>query len=158
MMIDFESEQWELSPDLQELGDQLRRDADRLAVSYPPRPERLQRRATPTNSASRLLYWWSAGLVCVLALAMLGVWNGKPFQKSNSSMVGRTDGPVFSGMQNQGNSTAEPTAAAESSLPTGLTPVVALPDLSAPELEAVLDLWEQDPQTGDGGDNINISL
>jgi len=137
---DREADALQLPDHLAEMAEQLQLDADRLAEAYPARSgDRLARElAAQVRSRRRRRIGWAAAAALLIAAGSL-TWrysgNDRPAAERESAT--RPAPPTF---------VIAPAASpnAESS-PTVVTPVVSLHHVSGPELEAVLDLLEKEP-------------
>jgi len=154
-----------LPDDLAALGDRLRHDADVLAAQYPareinddgrvplPRPGR--------KSAAARRYWLATATVAGVLLAV-AVWPSMNRLMRHSSDMGTlvTESPS----RNIDNGSSPPPTAHSigvinadvqpvdysSDRSIQGTPAVFLQDVSGPELEGLLDLWEQEPAAASG--------
>jgi len=161
----------ELPDELAELADQLQRDAAHLAVCYPGPGKRVgDRTMGHGHRQGRRLRWLVAGGVaaCVLLSFAVARWNGNPAAPIHSPVRTNATNTPAAGSTNQlaqnPSPFAESSAAlfdnaehATSDLPSEeadtVVPVMFLRNVSGPELEALLDMWDSDSSPGS---NISI--
>jgi hypothetical protein len=133
----------DLPADLAALGEQLRDDALHLAKRYPAATQtELARREPATRSLSwkKLAVLATSGLATVLAgvfAVQFGMSQRGGPQKLNAPAV-----PVAKA--------DEPSAAAAVPATIAAPPTISLTELSGPELEALLDLWQREPDRAEG--------
>jgi len=153
-----------LSDDLAALGDRLRRDADMLAAQYPARSTeddmRMQAARSDAKPAAVRGYRYAAAAVAVLLLAV-SAWPAmnRLMRQSSDTHSLATESSSDPSPSRDIDDGSSPTRTAHSSDITGVdvepadyhgersiesTPAVFLQDLSGPELEGLLDLWEQE--------------
>jgi hypothetical protein len=133
----------DLPPDLAALGEQLRDDALHLAARYQP-GSAVGRELVQPASASRVRSrtWKKVAVLATsgLATVLAGVLDVQMLgsRQANPRVAVAPDAPQ--------ENPSEP-AAIPASLPTsiGSPPMVSLTELSGPELEALLDLWQREP-------------
>lgn len=154
-----------LSDDLAALGDHLRSEADMLAAQYPARSTeedvRMQAARSDARPAGARGYRCAAAAVAVLLLA-IAAWPAmnrlmRQSSDTRSLVTESLSEPSPSRNVDDGSST---TRTGHSTDVTGVdvqtadyhgepsvesTPAVFLQDVSGPELEGLLDLWEQEP-------------
>jgi hypothetical protein len=128
----------DLPADLAALGEQLRDDALHLAARYPAAATDRPVPATAERSRSRVWKKFAILATSALATALVGVI---AVQLANSRLknapVAKAPGPNI----NTGESAAVPLTA---------PPTISLTELSGPELEALLDLWQREPARAEG--------
>ena len=133
----------DLPADLAALGEQLRDDALHLAKRYPAGAELTATRPEPA-STRRMRSWNKIAILVgsTLATVLAGVFAVQliDMPQSNPGVV------VAPGM-----STTEPAAAVPAVIPSPISPApsISLTELSQPELEALLDLWQREPARGE---------
>lgn len=126
----------DLPADLAALGEQLRDDALHLAKRYPAGAE-LTRQPEP---ARRLQSWKKIGVLAASAVAtvLAGVVAVQLLDEPTANPHLAT-APV--------TSVPEPSVVTRPEVPATIAspPTVSLTELSGPELEALLDLWQREP-------------
>ncbi len=153
-----------LSDDLTALGERLRSDADMLAAQYPAcsNDDDIRfRAASPDAKPTRArAYWYTTAAVASLLLA-LAAWplvNGLVQQSSDTHTL-VTESPSGISPSRIVEDNVSPAAPSHSVGVTNVdmqpadyhgepsiesTPAVFLQDVSGPELEGLLDLWERE--------------
>lgn len=136
----------DLPDDLAALGEQLRDDAAHLAACYPAEGRQVGGQTQVAAVArSRSRRWMRVGLLTtsslasVLVIAVALQHFSKTRQVPPSIEATSTDGQPAHAISQ--SNTVNPV--------TDLRPApttISLTDLSGPELEALLDLWQRDPQ------------
>lgn len=156
-----------LPDDLAVLGERLRRDADLLSAQYPARsPEddmKMQGARSDGKPAAARAYWYATAAVAVLMLAVAG-WPAmnRLMRQSSDAHALVTESSSEPTLLKETDDGVSPTATTDSIGVTDLdmqpanyhgersietTPAVFLQDVSGPELEGLLDLWEQEQST-----------
>lgn len=140
-----------LPDDLAELGSQLAADADRLAASFPPgKPSGIVVHTARTNTAQTVLMTAAGSLILVLVASVVGgvVMSRNWLPKNSEVRRGALGAPVA--LEMSPNATPEPDETAKSSLMAPESSTISLVELSSPEIEALLDLWEREPNDTPG--------
>ena len=138
----------DLPPDLAALGEQLRDDALHLAARYQPGSaigRELVEQASASGARSRT--WKKIAVLAASGLATMlaGVFAVQMFGTPQAN-PGVAVAPVVP-QENPSEPAAVPTALSTS---IGSPPMVSLTELSGPELEALLDLWQREPGQAEG--------
>ena len=142
----------------EDLAVRLRRDAERLAAAYPPRRPAAFDRATRTVARPRVGRTFTlTAAVVALAVAIPWLLNRSPLptRPGRSTASGSSSAPTApliaeTTRRPATRSSRELASVMVDSLPTALPPSTDtttpgfLTDVSEPELEALLDLWEHD--------------
>jgi hypothetical protein len=143
----------DLPDDLLELASQLRDDANYLAERYPAERSELPLREQLSPFPSRVRYWWVAGAAAAMVAVLASAYRPASLipqatrTVSDAGSVAASDvtasqpGPIVA--------TAEPTTspAGESRIQRlPWAPESVVPTVSGPELEGLLDLWQNDGQ------------
>ena len=133
----------DLPADLAALGEQLRDDAQHLAARYPTGSELAANRPVPASARrpdrwKKVMVLAASGLAAALAVVVA-------VQLMNSPQSNPEVATVPVAPRNDPN---EPTA--EVSAAAAPVATVSLTELSGPELEALLDLWQREPARGEG--------
>lgn len=153
-----------LSDDLTALGERLRNEADMLAAQYPASSNdedmRYQAARPDAKPIRARRYWYATAAVASLLLA-LAAWplvNGLVQHSSNTHAL-VTESPSGSSPSRIVEDKASPAGSSHSVGVTNVdmqpadyhgersiesTPAVFLQDVSGPELEGLLDLWERE--------------
>ncbi len=132
----FERGDLQLPDDLAHLAEQLGDDAARLAAIYPaPTPKVLAVSLQPTSRRHTWLTRSFAGTALAAGLVTISIWASNSYQP-----FGEHPHPAI--VPAPTTNTFVVTPSAEPSIP--VTPASFLGDTSGPELEALMDLWEQD--------------
>jgi len=142
----------DLPADLAALGEQLRDDALHLAARYPAGAELTAMRREPaaavrsrSDSGGGLRVWKKVAVLAGSALAtvLAGVVAVQLMDvpQSNPRVA------VAPGI-----SVSEPGVAMPTEIPAPIAPAptISLTELSGPELEALLDLWQREPERAEG--------
>jgi hypothetical protein len=152
-----------LSDDLAALGDRLRSEADMLAEQYPARSADgdVRTQATRTDGKPTVRVYWLATAAVASVLLAVAVWplvNGL-VQRSSDTHTRVTESPLGTSPSRNVDDSVSPAATSHSigaihvdTRPADYqdersiesTPAVFLQDVSGPELEGLLDLWEQE--------------
>jgi len=134
-----------LPDDLAVMAEQLGEDAARLAATYPPRrrTELCSVQPVPSRRSSTWLARSLAGTALAAGLVTISLVAMNSYQPDEQPAAVRSSG------DENGNTQAQPhrpahagRSPAEREIP--VTPASWLGDTSGPELEALMDLWEQD--------------
>ena len=137
----------ELPPEFSAIADQLRREADQLAEQYSPTEVDAglalrMRQNSPVRSGT-----WRAAIAATVALSMLLAvgWSILPVRDDDSDpeLNVLAAGVVERGAAAVENS-LEPVFESLETLPVITEPVSGLDDMNGPELEAVLNLLDED--------------
>jgi hypothetical protein len=141
----------DLPADLAALGEQLRDDALHLAALYPTRaelaanrPEPASARRSPGDSGGGLRVWKKVAVLAGSALAT--VLAGVVAMQMMTSPRANLD--VAEAPPARRNNSHEPAAEISTTISPG--PTISLTELSGPELEALLDLWQREPARAEG--------
>lgn len=135
----------DLPADLAALGEQLRDDALHLAVRFPATGDSRGELAALTP-ASRARSWQKIAVLAASGLAsvLAGVFAVQ--------MIGQpsVDSPIAAQPVAPRDNSREPAGGAPpATIPASSSTTVSLTDLSGPELEALLDLWQREPNRAD---------
>ena len=133
----------DLPADLAALGDQLRDDALHLAARYPSGSELAASRPVPASPRrpdrwKKVMVLAASGLAAALAVVVAVQLVNSP--RSNPEVATAPIAPR--------NDPNEPIA--EVSAAVAPVPTISLTELSGPEFEALLDLWQREPARGEG--------
>jgi hypothetical protein len=135
----------DLPADLAALGEQLRDDALHLAQRYPAGAELSAMRPEPASATRVQARSWKK--VAVLAASALAtVLAGVVAVELMNSPRGNPHVAIVPA--NPDAKLVEPAIAAPAAI--AAPPTISLTELSGPELEALLDLWQREPARADG--------
>ena len=134
----------DLPADLAALGEQLRDDALHLAKRYPAGAELTATRPEPASAVRARSRSWKKVIVLAgsaLATVLAGV-----------VAVQLMDVPPSTPRVAIAPGASEPLSATPAVIPAAFAPAptISLTELSGPELEALLDLWQREPARADG--------
>jgi hypothetical protein len=137
----------DLPADLAALGEQLRDDAQHLARRYPAGGDVVAVRpaASRTRPWTKIAVLATSGLATALAV-VVAVQVVGPLGNRRQAMPA-----VGGGAEHQPIVAADRAASkATESIPATSPPTISLTELSGPELEALIDLWQREPTPKEG--------
>lgn len=134
-----------LPDELALLGEQLGNDAAHLAASYPPGRAPTWPcvgAAAPSRGRAWILAAAASGVLTAASLILILLWRSLPPTGSAGADVVRAI-PQLAGTASEGVPQLPNTGTSARST-SSASPMAALTELSAPEIEALLDLWQRD--------------
>jgi hypothetical protein len=133
----------DLPPELAALADQLRDDSAHLAARYPAARSDAQVAARPaTRRKWTKIAALAASAAATLLVSVVAIeWFGGAAERS----------PIVANQPADRPALANPGAPASAAVPTVThgSAAISLTELSGPELEALLDLWQREPKAAE---------
>jgi hypothetical protein len=140
----------DLPADLAALGEQLHCDAERLSQVYPPcaPPQELLAVLAVRSGRSRWNRWQlatAASAAAVLLAVGWGAWSWLPERNARPGNISEAmlPRPLLAISDSPGESGQPPVAALQ---PTPVSYRPAVMELNGPQLEGLLDLWNEQPK------------